>query len=171
MYEQNVAGGCTRRDLLVYAMAGAMGLAVLDGGRSAVAADGATCEATSIAGPGADTTADRLVRRFWELVKNGDRSALLSFLSPAFQVVRTNGVTEDTTTYLAHLPHVEHYAIDGVHATYIGDAMVVTYSGAADASVDGKRILDHAAPQLTVFLRTDGVWRVLAHANLARMDP
>ncbi|MBK8050243.1 MAG: DUF4440 domain-containing protein [Anaerolineales bacterium] len=170
MSEQSLAGGCTRRNLLAYAMVGALGLTALDGSRSAFAATEAPAESTTVAGPGVDTTADHLVRRYWDLVKKGDRSALAAFLSPAFQVVRTNGVTEDVTTYLDHLPHIEHYAIDGVHATCFGDAMVVTYSSAADGTVDGKRLLDHAAPRLTVFLRTDGVWRLLAHANLASIN-
>lgn len=170
MSEQSFAGGCTRRNLLAYAMAGALGLAALDGSRSVEAANEAPVESNTVAGPGVDTTADRLVRRYWDLVKKGDREALAAFLSPAFQVVRTNGVTEDITTYLDHLPHIEHYAIDGIHATCFGDALVVTYSSAVDGMVDGKRLLDQAAPRLTVFLRGDGVWRVLAHANLAPID-
>ncbi len=167
MVDQSLAGGRTRRSFLAYATAGALGLTALDGSRLASVSNEAPVASPAVAGPGVDTTADRLVRRFWDLVKKGDRAALAAFLSPAFQVVRTNGVTEDVTTYLDHLPHIEHYAIDGVHATCFGDAMVVTYSSAADGTVDGQRMLAQAAPRLPVFLRTDGVWRVLAHANLA----
>jgi len=65
---------------------------------------------------------------------------------------------------------VEEYKLSDFKVTRNGGVIVVTYFAAAEETVDGKRIPAQRSPRMTIFIKTDVGWQLIAHANLMPLD-
>lgn len=108
-----------------------------------------------------------LADKWINALHEGSKENVAALLAPAFQLMRATGEVFDAQNYLYHLPVIESYQIDNVHATRQGNLLVVSYTLATDATADGKAELGKPAPRLTIFVQMDGEWKVLAHSNFA----
>ncbi len=119
-------------------------------------------------GSGLQDEAGKAVAAWVAAVTSGDKSAVAALLAPEFQIVRDNGVAYDRAQYLASgLPRIAAPPpVSELVATGAGDAMVVRYVLAIDATVGGKP-MQARAPRLTVFRSVGDKWLVSAHANFA----
>ena len=107
-----------------------------------------------------------LVLHFFVLAANKDRAGLQRLLSPAFQVQRADGSTEDKTQFLANLSRtVKKFYISSLSATQARGALVVRYLARVEGSLNGKPYTPGPAPRLSVFAWNGDRWQLAAHAN------
>lgn len=105
------------------------------------------------------------------LVK-GDPAGVAALLAPEFQLVRSNGVSYDKTSYvnggiakIAKMPKIEKLVVTGY-----GDHIVARYWLTVDETVEhGKPTTAHA-PRITVFRKSGDTWLVVAHGNFAEVQ-
>ncbi len=107
----------------------------------------------------------RLSEKFLSLLKSQDRDGLKSFLSPAFQLQRTNGVGTAKAAYLKDLPNIGEFVVSNVVATRSGDTLVARYLANVQGVVDGQAYSPGAAPRISTFQRSGGRWQLVSHAN------
>ena len=107
-----------------------------------------------------------LVLRFFVLAANKDRAGLQRLLSPAFQVQRADGSTENKTQFLANLSRtVNKFDISDLSATQARGTLVARYLARVDGSLNGKPYTPGPAPRLSVFTWNGERWQLAAHAN------
>lgn len=110
----------------------------------------------------------RLVTRFWRLLKTGEPGELRAFLAPAFQVQRANGTGANRNQYVASFAasiKITDYALSGFKVTRTGGLLVARYSVVTTETIDGVPYARAAAPRLSTFVRTPRGWRIASHAN------
>ena len=110
---------------------------------------------------------ERLVNSFMSMLQRKDAAALDQFLSPAFQIVRSNGTAATKRQYLADLPNVKSFSQSDFHATRSDGTLVVRNLAVVSVVVDGKQSASTPAARLSVFERnrTTGKWQMVAHSN------
>lgn len=108
-----------------------------------------------------------LAGQFFSILQRGDATNLEEFLDPAFQIARTDGSTADKAQYLQQPAKVEAFEIDNVVASRDGDLLVARYDVVTEEIIDGKAYSSEPKPRLSVFIDDNGIWRMLAHANLS----
>jgi hypothetical protein len=114
----------------------------------------------------ADTTkGTRLVKQFFDLLKDGDAAGLEKFLSPAFQLQGADGGFRNKKDILANPPKVDSYKLSGLRVTRAGEVIVVRYDVAAVVTIDGVQQSRDPAPRLSVFAHGKKRWQFVAHAN------
>jgi hypothetical protein len=126
----------------------------------------AACNSGSAEDSDPEALGRELTTRFLEILKEEDREKLGDFLAPAFQIARADGTSLDRAAYLANPARVNSYTIgENLSARRDGDLLTVRWTIAVDELIDGKPVPTAPAPRLSVFQRTDGKWKLLAHAN------
>ncbi len=147
--------------MLVAAVALAVPLA------SATAAPAPSPSSTSRASVADDKLGERLVNSFMSMLQHKDAAALEAFLSPAFQIVRSNGTAATKSEYLASLPDVKSFSQSDFHATRSGSTLVVRNLAVVSVVVDGKQSASTPAARLSVFEKNpkSGRWQMVAHSN------
>ena len=127
-------------------------------------ATASTRPASQLANP--TGAAKPLVLRFFVLAANKDRTGLQRLLSPAFQVQRADGSTEDKKQFLANLSRtVTNFYISNLSATQARGTLVARYLARVEGSLNGKPYRPGPAPRLSVFAWNGGRWQLVAHAN------
>jgi hypothetical protein len=117
--------------------------------------------------------ATRLVNRFFTILHDQDQAALVTFLSPAFQLERPDGSGVNKAQYLASPAKVDAYEISGLVATRAGDVVVARYMVTASETINGQVFTKDPAPRLSVFTKnaSSGKWQLAAHANFNGIAP
>lgn len=112
---------------------------------------------------------EKLVHRFFDKLQTGDARAMAAFLSPAFQIARSDGSTMTRTGYLRDLPDVVAYEVAGYQVTRSGNDLVVRYVASTTENADGKQQTSNPAPRLSAFAKDakTGTWRMLVQANFS----
>ncbi|MBT5413166.1 MAG: nuclear transport factor 2 family protein [Rhodospirillaceae bacterium] len=102
----------------------------------------------------------------------GGADGVAPLLAPEFQIQRANGVAYDRDGYIGKGVGTVHaapdFALENVVATGDDDIMVVRYLLVIDETIDGQSVAK-SAPRLTVFRKIDGQWKVVSHANFAKL--
>jgi hypothetical protein len=113
-------------------------------------------------------TGQELAQRFLNIVAMRDpRPALQEFLSPSFQLQRSNGTYADRDEYLDAPASVVRATIrpEGFRAYQDGAVLTVRFSVDIQETVSGEAIQSRQGDRLAVFRRgTDG-WKLVAWAN------
>ncbi len=116
-----------------------------------------------------DAEARAALQAFFDATYSQDPARVAAILAPEFQLARSDG-TGHGIDYAQHLPTFTKAAeISDVLATEAGDSLVVRYRVKIGVVIDGK-MAEAVSPRLTVFRRIDGTWKVVAHANFARLE-
>ena len=112
-----------------------------------------------------DELGERLTNKYYALLQSKDIRGLREFLSPAFQLQRANGTGADRSEYLADLPTISDFAVSDLVTTRVGDTLVVRFVATVAGSVDGSGFTPGPAPRISTYVRNDGRWRLVSHAN------
>lgn len=107
----------------------------------------------------------RLATEFLRLLKNEDKPGLKRFLDPAFLLQRGDGSYLNKSEYLKDPALVSAFQVRNIVATHNGDVRVVRFEAKTDQIIDGHQVPGVYIPRLSTFKKTNGVWRLISHAN------
>jgi hypothetical protein len=107
----------------------------------------------------------QLATQFFTLIQKKDAAGLDKMLSPAFQLERADGTGSGKSEYLKSLPTLNSFELTDFSAKRVGSVLAVRYLATATGVVNGKPYTPGAAPRLSVFVRNDKRWQIVAHAN------
>ncbi|MDQ5894615.1 MAG: hypothetical protein QG596_876 [Actinomycetota bacterium] len=110
-------------------------------------------------------TKQRLATEFLRLLKNEDQAGLRSFLDPAFLLQRGDGSYLTKPQYLKDPALVSAFQVRNIVATYSRNVRVLRFEAKTDQVIDGNPVPGVWIPRLSTFIRTNGVWRLISHAN------
>lgn len=109
------------------------------------------------------------LQAFFDATYSQDPAAVRAVLAPEFQLVRSDGSAIVGAAYAETLPTFTQRAeLSEIQATGFGDILVVRYRVSIGLIIDGRQA-EAVSPRLTVFRRDQGTWKVVAHANFARL--
>lgn len=127
------------------------------------------CLIQSYTAGAADQTAlgQSLLKQFWDTLESGDAEGHEALKSKAFQSVHEDGGRDlgQTQLFIQELNHKDH-ALSELIITEEPPAVIATYFVTASQTLGGKRLPNSKSARMTVFLKTDEGWKVIAHANL-----
>lgn len=110
---------------------------------------------------------EKLVRQLWANMKKTDMEAIKKTTAKGFQSVHQYGASNrDQEIELIKGLKLGEYTLSDIQTTQNGPVIVVTYLISVEETIKGKRLSKKPAPRLSVFLKTDGGWQWIAHANL-----
>jgi hypothetical protein len=115
-----------------------------------------------------DATGRELAQRFLDILGDPNPSPLLEeFLSPAFQLQRSNGTFANKEEYVGQPASVARFTIldDAFRAYQDGPALTVRFRVSIEEEIDGQQLRVTQADRLGVFLRTASGWKLLAWSN------
>jgi hypothetical protein len=115
-----------------------------------------------------DATARELAQRFLNILGDPNPAPLLKkFLSPAFQLQRSNGTFANKAEYVDQPASVARFTIldDAFRAYQDGPALTVRFRVSIEEEIDGQQLRVTQADRLGVFLRTASGWKLLAWSN------
>ena len=110
---------------------------------------------------------ENLLSQVWNAVKENDSESLNELLAPGFQSVHADGARNraEQLKLLKGLD-IDDYTLSDINITRNGNVIVATYFVSVEETIDGRRLSKVPAPRLSVFLKSKGSWKWLAHANL-----
>lgn len=111
-------------------------------------------------------TARDLVTEFLTILSTDEAPGLDDFLADGFQLQRADGTGATKAEYLVNHAVVESFELgDEISAVQSGDLLTVRWTVVVEEAVSGQQLSRQEAPRLSVFVRDDGEWQLLAHAN------
>lgn len=155
-----------RSNLLLIALVAAMALTV--SGIGLVAEAPAAKPKTGVI-KGKNPSKKRLATEYLRLLKNEDMPGLKRFLDPAFLLQRANGEYITKAQYLKNPAVVEEYRVRRIVMTRQPNVRVVRFEAWNVQRIDGLPVPAAWIPRLSTFIKRNGVWRLIAHANFT--DP
>lgn len=121
-----------------------------------------------------EATGRELAQRFLDVLSSPNPTAQLEeFLSPAFQLQRSNGTFANRDEYLEQPASVSRFEIldDNFRAYQDGPVLTVRFSIAITETIDGTELRVSEANRLGVFLRSDAGWKLVAWSNFNPVIP
>ena len=117
------------------------------------------------------TEGEKLIIELFEKIKKQQWDDIDKLIHPAFQSVHQDGSRnkEEEITTLKGL-HMGEYYLSDFKMTQEQSLMVVTYTVRAQELIDGKHTLTKPSQRLSVFVKSRGRWRWLAHANFIPIE-
>ena len=112
-----------------------------------------------------------LASEFFNVLEKKDTKALDDFLSPAFQLQRTDGSYVKKTEYLKNPSSVDSFELLDVSGTRYGNTRVIRFVARITATVNGKRTTNDPAPRLATYVWNGKRWQVIAYANYVAFHP
>lgn len=119
-------------------------------------------------------TGRELAQRFLDILRTPNPAPLLDeFLSPAFQLQRSNGTFANKDEYVDQPASVARFTIldDGFRAFQEGPALTVRFRVTIEEEIGGQQLRVTDADRLGVFIRTSGGWKLLAWSNFNPVSP
>jgi hypothetical protein len=150
-------------------------LAVLGG--SALAATGALAAApspvpkTKVPLLNGNPSNKRLASEFLMMLQAKDMNGLKVFLAPQFLIQRGDGSYLDKAQYLADPSEVDSFKIRGVVGTRDGDVRVIRFEANTKQRIEGREVPGGWIPRLSTFVKEEGIWKLIAHANFLLPPP
>lgn len=114
-------------------------------------------------------TKKRFATEFLRLLKNKDTPGLRRFLDPGFLLQRANGEYLTKAQYLRNQPEVDQFRVRRIVMTRQPNVRVVRFEAWNVQRIDGNLVPEAWIPRLSTFVKRNGVWRLIAHANFT--DP
>lgn len=122
----------------------------------------------------ADATGRELAQRFLDILGNPAPGPLLEeFLSPAFQLQRSNGTFANKEEYVDQPASVARFTIlnEGFRAYQEGPTLTVRFRVTIEEEINGEQLRVTDADRLGVFIRTSAGWQLLAWSNFNPTTP
>lgn len=121
-----------------------------------------------------DATGRELAQRFLDILGNPTPAPLLEeFLSPAFQLQRSNGTFANKEEYVDQPASVSRFTIldEGFRAYQEGPTVTVRFRVTIEEEINGEQLRATEADRLGVFIRTSAGWQLLAWSNFNPVTP
>lgn len=121
-----------------------------------------------------DATARELAQRFLNILGDPNPAPLLKkFLSPAFQLQRSNGTFANKAEYVDQPASVARFTIldDAFRAYQDGPALTVRFRVSIEEEINGGQVRETEADRLGAFLRTADGWQLLAWSHFSPGAP
>jgi hypothetical protein len=99
------------------------------------------------------------------LLKERDMKGLDEFLSPAFQLQRTDGSYVKKAEYLQKPAQVDDFELLEVSGTRYGNTRIIRFVARVVAVINGQRTGDAPSPRLATFVWNGTRWQLAAYAN------
>jgi len=110
---------------------------------------------------------EKLLRQLWSDMKKPDMQEIEKTTAQGFQSVHQYGSNNrEQEIKLIKGLKLGKYTLSNIKITRNGPVIVTTYLVSVEETIKGERLTKKPAPRLSVFLKTDGGWKWLAHANL-----
>ena len=110
---------------------------------------------------------EQLLHQVWTGMKKTDMEAIDTLLASGFQAVHQNGAqNREQEMALIKGLKLGDYTLNNIAITRNGPLIVATYFVTVAETIDGERLQKKPAARLSVFLKTEGGWQWMAHANL-----
>jgi len=110
---------------------------------------------------------EKLLRQLWAEIRKPDMEAIEKTIAKGFQSVHQYGSSNrEQEIKLIEGLKLGKYTLSNIKTTRNGLVIVATYFISVEETIKGKRLSKKPAPRLSVFLKTDGDWKWIAHANL-----
>lgn len=106
-----------------------------------------------------------LASEFLLLLKAKNNNGLKRFLDSAFLLQRGDGSYLNKKEYLADPALVDAYTIRNIVATRKGNIRVIRFEAKTDQIIDGTQVPGVFIPRLSTFVKSDGKWTLISHAN------
>ncbi|MFW6006331.1 MAG: protease inhibitor I42 family protein [Candidatus Bipolaricaulota bacterium] len=115
-----------------------------------------------------ESIGEELVRKLFKDISQSNISKLDSMISKKFQGVTESGISDRKEELKAlRNSELDDYKLSEFNSTRQDDTLVVTYKLKADETVRGEDAEDEPVNQLSVFVKTDSDWELIA---LAKVD-
>jgi hypothetical protein len=98
-------------------------------------------------------------------------AGLKIFLAPQFLIQRGDGSYLDKTQCLADPSEVDSFKIRGVVGTRDADIRIIRFEANTKQRIEGKEVAGGWIPRLSTFVKEEGVWKLIAHANFLLPPP
>jgi hypothetical protein len=152
-----------RRQLLIFAcvLVSLLGLA-------AAGATGPVTVPEAAAKPGllnGNPSNKKLATEFLRLLKAKDQAGLRRFLDAKFILQRGDGTYLTKKQYLAEPARVDAFRVRNIVVKRQRNVRVVRFEANTTQFIDGEAVPGGWIPRLSTFVRSDGAWRLIAHAN------
>lgn len=113
----------------------------------------------------------RLASEFLLMLEAEDMVGLKAFLAPQFLLQRGDGNYLNKQQYLADPSEVDSFKIRGVVGTRAGDFRVIRFEANTKQRIEGKEVAGGWIPRLSTFVKNEGVWTLISHANFLLPPP
>jgi len=113
---------------------------------------------------------EKLERQIWADMKALNMEAIEGKIATGFQSVHEDGARgRDAEIKLLKGLKLGKYELSKFEVTQNGPVIVVTYFLSVEETIGGKRLPTAPAARQSVWMKTDGKWQWIAHANLNPM--
>ncbi|MFA4917276.1 MAG: nuclear transport factor 2 family protein [Syntrophales bacterium] len=110
---------------------------------------------------------EKLLGQLWADMEKPDMEAIEKTIAKGFQSVHQDGSNNrEQEIKLIKGLKLGKYSLSNIKITQNGPVIVATYFVSVEETIEGKRLQKKPAPRLSVFLKTDSGWKLIAHANL-----
>lgn len=118
-----------------------------------------------------EQSGEELVNQLWTILQDSDTEAADSFIAEGFQAVHENGAkNKEQEIQLISGLNIHSYTITDLVTTQHDNVIVATYMVAVEETVEGERLSKSPAARMSVFIKIDGNWKWISHANLKPLE-
>ena len=116
------------------------------------------------------TEGERVVRQLWSDIRDKNWTAIEAMIAPGFQSLHQDGA-RDKAAEMELLKGLDlgRISLDDFKSSAAGPVLIVTYRMNIAETIGGKRLSRREAPRMSVFLKEEGRWLWIAHANLVSL--
>lgn len=108
-----------------------------------------------------------LVNQLWEAILAADTTKLDAFMAEGFQSVHENGaIGKAAELALISGLSIDTYTLSELNITQDENVIIATYMVSVEETIEGERLNKDPAARMSVFVKKEGDWKFLAHANL-----
>jgi hypothetical protein len=112
-----------------------------------------------------------LATELFTILKKKDMKELDDFLSPAFQLQRTDGTYIKKADYLKNPAHVDSFELFEMSGTRYGNTRVLRFVARVSALLNGKPTGNDPAPRLATYVWNGKRWQLISYANYVAIHP
>ncbi len=108
-----------------------------------------------------------LVKQLWDQLSSKDTAAINLFMAKSFQAVHEDGANDKQKEIkLISGLAITTYKINDIISTQNDNVIITTYMVSVEETIEGERLSKTPAARMSVFVKNEGKWQWLAHANL-----
>ena len=110
---------------------------------------------------------EQMERQIWKDFKVGNMEVISAKISDAFQSVHQDGArNKEQELKLLKNVNLGDYELSEFKTSQEDNVLVVTYMISVKETIDGKVLSTDPAPRLSTWIKEDGTWKWISHANL-----
>ena len=109
----------------------------------------------------------QLVQQFWTDMKNKDMAAIDKLIAVGFQSGHDDGIVRNRAQEISLIKglHMGNYKLENFKVSQEGPVLIITYTVQVSETIDNDRLNSSPALRMTIFLKTEKGWKLIAHNN------